>query len=85
MTSYQGLHLSAYSPLGSPDSSSSMGNDEKKKLLDDPVVNELAKKYNKSAGQVSSTCLGWRHCMAYLRCSVCPGCSSAVSLLGRPI
>ena len=78
-TCSQGLHLSAYSPLGSPDSSSSMGNDDKKKLLDDPVVNELAKKYNKSAGQVSATCLGWRQCMSYPRCSACRGCSSAVA------
>jgi alcohol dehydrogenase (NADP+) len=48
----QGLHLTAYSPLGTPDSSSMMGNDHKKKLLDDPVVNEVAKKYKKNAGQV---------------------------------
>ena len=50
----QGLHLTAYSPLGTPDSSSMMDNEDKKKLLDDPVVNELAKKYNKNAGQVDS-------------------------------
>lgn len=46
------LHLSAYSPLGSPDSAADMGNEDKQKPLDDPVVKEIAKKYNKSAGQV---------------------------------
>lgn len=49
----QSLHLSAYSPLGSPDSAADMGNEDKQKPLDDPVVKEIAKKYNKSAGQVS--------------------------------
>ena len=48
----QKLHLSAYSPLGSPDSASDMGNEDKRKPMDDPVVKEIAKKYNKSAGQV---------------------------------
>ena len=84
-TCCQGLHLSAYSPLGSPDSSSSMGNDDKKKLLDDPVVNELAKKYNKGAGQVSATCSGWRERMSHPRCSDPRGCSLAVPLSGRTL
>jgi len=50
----QGLHLTAYSPLGTPDSSSMMGNKDKKQLMEDPVVTELAKKYNKNVGQVLS-------------------------------
>lgn len=48
----KGLHLSAYSPLGTPDSADSMGNKDRPKLMDDPVVKELAKKYNKNAGQI---------------------------------
>jgi len=48
----KGLHLTAYSPLGTPDSSSMMGNKDKKQLMEDPVVTELAKKYNKNVGQI---------------------------------
>ena len=48
----QGLHLSAYSPLGSPDSASEMGNEDKQKPMEDPAVKEIAKKYNKNPGQV---------------------------------
>jgi len=48
----KGLHLSAYSPLGSPDSAEDMDNVDKQKPMDDPVVKDLAKKYNKNPGQI---------------------------------
>jgi diketogulonate reductase-like aldo/keto reductase len=41
------IHISAYSPLGTPDSQP-----DSKKLMDDPTVNEIAKKYNKQAANV---------------------------------
>lgn len=43
--------LTAYSPLGSPGRPAELGN-EGDILLDDPVVNEVAKKYKKSPAQI---------------------------------
>lgn len=48
----QDLHLTAYSPLGTPDSADEMNNTDRPKVMDDPVVKEVAKKYNKNPGQV---------------------------------
>ncbi|KAL7636251.1 UNVERIFIED_CONTAM: hypothetical protein RMT77_013009 [Armadillidium vulgare] len=45
-----GLTITAYSPLGSP--SRPVKGDSDPVLLEDPVVLELAKKYNKNAGQI---------------------------------
>jgi len=47
----RGIILTAYSPLGNP---GSQANDlpDKDRLLKDPVVNKLAKKYNKNVGQI---------------------------------
>jgi len=47
----KGIVLTAYSPLGNP---GSQANDlpEKDRLLKDPVVNRIAKKYGKNPGQV---------------------------------
>jgi len=47
----RGITLTAYSPLGNPGSQVNDAAD-KDKLLKDPVVNRLAKKYNKNAGQI---------------------------------
>ena len=44
--------MTAYSPMGTPPSSSMFNDYQPKLVLDDPVVNELAKKYKKNAGQV---------------------------------
>lgn len=46
-----GIVLTAYSPLGNPGSTVNTAND-KDKLLKDPVVNKLATKYGKNAGQI---------------------------------
>jgi len=47
----RGIVLTAYSPLGNPGSQVNTGSD-KDRLLKDPVVNRLAKKYNKNVGQI---------------------------------
>ena len=47
----RGIVLTAYSPLGNPGSQVNPATD-KDKLLKDPVVNRLAKKYNKNVGQI---------------------------------
>jgi len=47
----RGIILTAYSPLGNPGSQASDLPD-KDRLLKDPVVNRLAKKYNKNVGQI---------------------------------
>jgi len=46
-----GIVLTAYSPLGNPGSAVNSASD-KDKLLKDPVVNKLATKYGKNAGQI---------------------------------
>ena len=49
----QDIHVTAYSPLGTPPSATAMfKNYQPDLVMDDPVVQELAKKYNKNAGQV---------------------------------
>ncbi|KAK9799423.1 hypothetical protein WJX73_008509 [Symbiochloris irregularis] len=50
--SSKSIHLTAYSPLASPDSAEAMGNTEQPSLLEDPTVVEIAKKLGKSPGQV---------------------------------
>jgi len=47
-----GLVVTAFSPLGSPDRPPVMVEINDPELLLDPVVNEIAKKHNKNAGQV---------------------------------
>lgn len=47
----RGITLTAYSPLGNPGSQAHSGSD-KDRLLKDPVVTRLAKKYNKNVGQI---------------------------------
>lgn len=46
-----GTHITAYSPLGSPDSASFIGHDGRA-LLDHPVVQKLATETGKTPGQV---------------------------------
>lgn len=47
----RGIKLTAYSPLGNPGSQAHSGSD-KDRLLKDSVVNRLAQKYKKNAGQI---------------------------------
>ena len=49
----QGVHITAYSALGTPDSAQMMKNEDAPKLMEDPVVVEIAKKMNKSPAQVT--------------------------------
>jgi diketogulonate reductase-like aldo/keto reductase len=46
-----GIHFTAFSPLGSPDSADIFKRTSKP-LMDDPLVHELAAKHNKNIGQV---------------------------------
>jgi diketogulonate reductase-like aldo/keto reductase len=47
----QGIHVTCYSPLGSPGWVASQGG-EVPPLIEDPVVTQLAEKYGKTTGQV---------------------------------
>ena len=49
----QGIHVTAYSPLGSPDSATMMKrSDDAPRLLHEAVVVDIAKQHNKAAAQV---------------------------------
>ena len=48
----QGIHNTAYSPMGSPQSTEYFKGYSPKLVLEEPLVHQLAKKYNKNAGQV---------------------------------
>lgn len=48
----QNIHVTAYSPLGTPPSSAMFKDYQPDLLMNDPVVKEMAKKYNKNVGQV---------------------------------
>ena len=71
-----GIHMTAYSPLGSPDSAAQFKRSEDvPRVLEDPVVNEIAAKLGKNVGQVRR---GWvgeggpfhhtRHCDTWNAC-----------------
>lgn len=49
----QGIHVTAYSPLGSPDSAEMMKRSHKQAVMDNPTVKEVASKHNKAAAEVS--------------------------------
>ena len=48
----QGIHVTAYSPLGSPDSAEMMKRQDKQSVMDNPTVKEVASKHNKAAAEV---------------------------------
>lgn len=48
----QGIHFTAYSPLGSKDRPASLKNDDEKPILEDPVIGEIAKKNQVSPAQI---------------------------------
>ena len=48
----QNIHVTAYSPLGTPPSSTMFKDYQPPLVMNDPVVKEIAKKYNKNVGQV---------------------------------
>jgi alcohol dehydrogenase (NADP+) len=52
--SWQGIHVTAYSPLGSPDSATMSHREDAPELLKDPVVNKIAEKLGKHPAQVSA-------------------------------
>ena len=47
-----GIHVTAYSPLGSPDRSAGMKANDEPNLFEEPVVKELAAKHNCSPAQI---------------------------------
>ena len=55
----QGIHVTAYSPLGSPDSAEMMKRQHKQSVMDNPTVKEVASKHNKAAAEVSTLHLKW--------------------------
>jgi alcohol dehydrogenase (NADP+) len=48
----EGIHFTAYSPLGSNDRPSFLKKDTEKPILKDPVINEIARKHNVTSAQV---------------------------------
>ena len=48
----QGIHVTAYSPLGSPDSAEMMKRQDKQSVMDNPTVKEVASKHSKAAAEV---------------------------------
>ncbi len=52
----QGIHVTAYSPLGSPDSAEMMKRSHKEPLMQNAKVQEVASKHNKAAAEVSNHC-----------------------------
>ena len=48
----QNIHVTAYSPLGTPPSSAMFKDYQPDLVMNDPVVKDMAKKYNKNVGQV---------------------------------
>ena len=48
----QNIHVTAYSPLGTPPSSAMFKDYQPDLVMNDPVVKDIAKKYNKNVGQV---------------------------------
>lgn len=48
----QGIHVTGYSPLGSPDSAALLKRQHSPSLLKDPVVLDIANKLGKDVGQV---------------------------------
>ncbi|MFT4838707.1 MAG: alcohol dehydrogenase (NADP+), partial [Oleispira sp.] len=50
--SKKGIHLTAYSPLGSGDRSESMKQDNEPNMLENDTIKSIANKYNASPGQV---------------------------------
>lgn len=48
----QNIHVTAYSPMGTPPSSAMFNDYQPELVMNDPVVKELAEKYNKNVGQV---------------------------------
>ena len=53
---YEGIHLTAYSTLGSKDRPDSLKGSDEKAVLDDAIVADIAKKHNATPAQVL---LGW--------------------------
>ena len=53
----QEIHVTAYSPLGSPDSAEMMKRSHKEPLMQNAKVQEVASKHNKAAAEVSISCL----------------------------
>jgi alcohol dehydrogenase (NADP+) len=50
--SNNGIHMTAYSPLGSPDKSTGMKAEDEPNLFENPTVNELAEKHDCSPAQI---------------------------------
>ncbi|CAK0784459.1 hypothetical protein CVIRNUC_007663 [Coccomyxa viridis] len=48
----EGIHVTAYSPLGSPDSAEMMKRQDKQSVMDNPTVKEVASKHKKAAAEV---------------------------------
>lgn len=48
----QNIHVTAYSPMGTPPSSAMFKDYQPALVMNDPVVKDMAKKYNKNVGQV---------------------------------
>ena len=68
--------MTAYSPMGTPPSSAMFKDYQPALVMNDPVVKELAKKYNKNVGQAcltsSAVSLGYLAVLCMCACDHLP-------------
>ncbi len=53
----QGIHVTAYSSLGSPDSAEFFERSHKEPLMQNAKVQEVASRHNRAAAEVSKLCM----------------------------
>lgn len=76
----QGIHVTAYSPLGSPDSATMLRRENAPELLKDAIVKEVADKIGKHPAQVSTLATPSFALSSYSHCGAAYSSHSAALL-----